>query len=444
MNIGLFTDTYFPQINGVATSTFTLAKNLRAMGHNVYIFTPQDPKNKDQNEKDVIRMPSMPCIFVHQYRFGLLYSPKELAKITKLKLDIIHTQTEFSLGMFGKTLSKVLGIPMVHTYHTMYEDYVHYIVNGALITPNMAHSFSRLFCNFASNIVAPTEKVKDSLIEYGVTKPIHVIPTGINISKFRKGNYPHEETVTLRNSMGLGENDKIILVLGRIAKEKSIDTVIKAMPYVFEKEKKAKLLIVGDGPYRKNLEHLAKELKIEDKVIFAGAKPWDEIGRYYQLGNVFVSASISETQGLTFVEAMAAGLPVVAKKDDCLKGVIEDGKTGIVFSDDSELPHKILEILENTELRDILLSHGSNFSESLSEETFAKNIEALYKKTLLENPVSHAHFQSTKRAVNSIFRMAEYEYIKIKSVNRKITKIALNPAKAVKEYIEKNENGGNQ
>ena len=239
MNIGLFTDTYFPQINGVATSTFTLAKNLRAMGHNVYIFTPQDPKNKDQNEKDVIRMPSMPCIFVHQYRFGLLYSPKELAKITKLKLDIIHTQTEFSLGMFGKTLSKVLGIPMVHTYHTMYEDYVHYIVNGALITPNMAHSFSRLFCNFASNIVAPTEKVKDSLIEYGVTKPIHVIPTGINISKFRKGNYPHEETVTLRNSMGLGENDKIILVLGRIAKEKSIDTVIKAMPYVFEKEKKA-------------------------------------------------------------------------------------------------------------------------------------------------------------------------------------------------------------
>ncbi len=439
MNIGLFTDTYFPQINGVATSTYTLAKNLRKMGHNVYIFTPQDPKNKDENEFNVIRMPSMPCIFIHQYRIGLLYPPKEFTEITKLQLDVIHTQTEFSLGMFGKSLSKFLGVPIVHTYHTMYEDYVHYIVNGALITPSMAHSFSRIFCNFALSVVAPTQKVKDCLLDYGVTKPISVIPTGINIDKFRKSNYSFDEINELRKSFGLDQKNKVILVLGRIAKEKSIDVILNAMPSVLKKEPLARLLIVGDGPYRQNLEELSKTIGISEEVIFAGARPWEDIGRYYQLGDVFVSASVSETQGLTFIEAMAASLPVVAKNDDCIKGVIENGKTGLVFDSDEFLPEKIIEIFENNALKEKLSKNGRDYSESLSEESFAKSILNLYTKVISDyKELQRAH---SKR--RSIIRLAEYEYIRIKHFNRKIKKIASSPAKAVKKYIDKNENGGN-
>ena len=192
MNIGLFTDTYFPQLNGVAASTATLAAQLRALGHTVYIFTPSDP-HMDDADPWVIHMPSMPCVFIQQYRVGLAYSPHVLAKIASLKLDIVHTQTEFSLGMFGKTYSKLGDIPMVHTYHTMYEDYVHYIVNGALISRSMAHRFSRMFCNFARHVIAPTEKVRQSLLEYGVTKPIHVIPTGIDVSRFLPEQYTEEE-----------------------------------------------------------------------------------------------------------------------------------------------------------------------------------------------------------------------------------------------------------
>lgn len=443
VNIGLFTDTYFPQINGVGTSTYTLAKELRKLGHNVYIFTPSDPKNTDENEEDVIRMPSMPCIFIHQYRFGVVYSPKELKKISKLHLDIIHTQTEFSLGMFGKTLSKAFGIPMVHTYHTMYEDYVHYIVNGAFITKSMAHVFSRIFCNFARECIAPTAKVKDSLLQYGVTKPIHIIPTGINIDKFRKANYPLAETIKLRSTFGLNENHKVILVLGRIAKEKSIDVIVSAMPEVFQKEPNARLLIVGDGPGRESLETQVNSLGVTDKVIFAGAKPWDEIGKYYQLGDVFVSASVSETQGLTFVEAMAAGLPIVAKKDECIEGVIEDGKTGIIFETDDTLAGKILGILQDEEKRIYLAKNGVVFSENLSAEAFGNSIENVYKNVLETYEGSATQLHLSHHGVQGIYRRVECRLIKIKRNNRKLKRIALKPAKAVIKYIEeKNESGG--
>ncbi|MGL4790679.1 MAG: glycosyltransferase family 4 protein [Anaerotignaceae bacterium] len=436
MNIGLFTDTYFPQINGVGTSTFTLARELRKLGHRVYIFTPSDPKNIPGDDTDVIRMHSMPFAFVHNFRFGIVYSPRELAKIATLHLDIVHTQTEFNLGMFGKTLSKALGIPMVHTYHTMYEDYVHYIVNGALITKNMAHSYSRIFCNFAMQVITPTEKVYNSLKEYGVIKPIHVIPTGINIDNFRQSNYKKEETLALRETFGFSKDHKIILVLGRIAKEKSIDVVVSAMPEVFEKNSMARLLIVGDGPHRAELEKQVKELGIGEKVVFAGAKPWGEIGRYYQLGDVFVSASVSETQGLTFVEAMAAGVPVIAKKDECLKGVVEDGVTGIIFSENQQLSQKILNAIENDELRETLVKNGIEFSENLSAETFGKNVEAVYKTVLEQSVASPKKIEVLQHQMKSISRLAEYELIKIKRANKKIRKIALSPAKAVKNTIK--------
>lgn len=447
MNIGLFTDTYFPQINGVGTSTYTLAKELRNLGHKVYIFTPTDPKNTMENEEDVIRMPSMPCIFIHQYRFGVVYSPKALKKIAKLHLDIIHTQTEFSLGMFGKTLSKAFGIPMVHTYHTMYEDYVHYIVNGALITKSMAHTFSRIFCNFAKECIAPTAKVRESLLQYGVTKPIHIIPTGINIDKFRKTNYDTSDIIELRSTFGLEPNHKVILVLGRIAKEKSIDVIVDAMPEVFAKDSSARLLIVGDGPGRNLLENQVSALGITNKVIFAGARPWKEIGKYYQLGDIFVSASVSETQGLTFIEAMAAGLPIVAKKDECIEGVIEDGITGVIFETNNTLAERILSLLKEDQRRRYLAKNGADFSENLSSETFGKSIEAVYKSVLETYEGSATQLHLSHHGVRGIYRRVECSLIKIKRSNRnRLKRIALKPAKAVIRYIEdkeKNENGGN-
>ena len=436
MNIGLFTDTYFPQINGVGTSTYTLAKQLRNLGHNVYIFTPKDPNaTYGPYEEGVIRMPSMPFIFINSFRVGLFYSPAALVKIAHLDLDIIHTQTEFSLGTFGKIFSKTFGIPMVHTYHTMYQDYVHYIVNGALITTSMAHSFSRIFCNFAADVIAPTAKVKSSLLQYGVTKDINIIPTGIDINKFRASNYSENEIIKQKQALGIKDNNKIILFVGRIAKEKSIDTVLNQLPDVFAKDPKIKFLIVGDGPHKENLEHLVADLGISDNVIFAGAKPWAEIGKYYQLGDIFISASVSETQGLTFIEAMAAGLPVIAKNDPCIDGVIVDEENGVIFENHSDIGEKILSLLNDNTKYANLSKNAVKFAENLSEENFASKVEEVYNSVIKNGKHKVSSGARLYSLGGKIKRTAKYELIMIKRAQRKMQKIAFKPANAVKKYV---------
>ncbi|MGL5677112.1 MAG: glycosyltransferase, partial [Cellulosilyticaceae bacterium] len=146
MNIGIFSDTYLPQVNGVVSSIVTLEKQLRKQGHNVYIFTISHPKAPEK-EDNVYRLPSMPFVFLKDHRVGLLYSPKLVHKIKKLKLDIILSQTEFSLGFFARLVSKQLHIPIVHTYHTMYEEYMHYISKGVEFSPEFARKYSKMFCN---------------------------------------------------------------------------------------------------------------------------------------------------------------------------------------------------------------------------------------------------------------------------------------------------------
>ena len=395
MNIGLFTDTYFPQINGVATSVHTLAGALRARGHNVYIFTPKDPNTTaEQSDENVIAMPSLPFMLLRNYRVGLIYSPRAFNQISHLHLDIVHTQTEFPLGIFGKLLSTVKKIPMVHTYHTMYEDYVHYIAKGYIVTPAMAKEFSKLFCNSATAVVAPTEKAKHFLEEYGVTKPIEIIPTGIDTSLFAKKNFLEQDTIALKQSLGLEKDTPVILSLGRVAKEKSIDVILRALPKLFQKMPQARMVIVGDGPERENLEHLAKQLDIAHKVLFIGAKPWTEIGKYYQIGTVFCSASVSETQGLTFAEAMAGGIPVVAKRDESIENIIENNKTGLLFETEEDLTEKLYMLLNTPALQKRLSNASIAKMELLSVEAFAEHMEQLYENIIAvyHSDIAQEHF----------------------------------------------------
>ena len=383
MNIGIFSDTYFPQLNGVATSIRTLATALEKRGHNVYIFTPSDPRcHEGYDTLNVYRLPSVPVRFVRDYRAGYVFSPFLAKKIIDLNLDIIHTQTEFCLGALGRFISTTQGIPLVHTYHTMYEDYVHYIGGGHIISKEMARDFSGIYCNTATAVIAPTRKTEQLLKSYGVTKPISIIPTGINTSNFRKDRFQPEEILELRHSLGLEADTPVIISIGRIAKEKSIDIVISALPKLIEKLPDLKMVIVGEGNEIENLGKFAESIGVGDHVMFTGGKPWDEIGKYYQLGNVFCSASVSETQGLTFAEAMAAGVPVVAKKDECIENIIDDKITGMLFESDDDLPDLLYRVLTDKVLSNRLSRASVQTMEALSVETFADNIENLYQGIL--------------------------------------------------------------
>lgn len=378
MNIGIFTDAYYPQVSGVVTSTMILKSELIRLGHSVTIITVTHPDVEEM--EGIIRLPSIPFFLLPSQRVGVIYSRKIMNKIKELDLDIIHTQTEFSIGIFGRIVAKKLDIPVVHTYHTMYEDYVHYVSRGIMIKPasELAKKISKLYCRDCSAIIVPTIKVKDALWQYGLRRHIDVIPTGVDIEPFKRSNYNKQLINDEKKSLGINKTQPVVLFIGRLAKEKSLDVIISSMKELTKKIPSCKLLIVGDGPERENLQELSKELGIETSVVFAGERPYADIGKYYQLGDVFVGASLTETQGLTFAEAMAAQVPVVAKYDKNLDGIIEDKVNGRLFYKDDDLAEILSQILMNKEESMVMVKNAYDGIRPLSSTCFGENVEKVY------------------------------------------------------------------
>jgi 1,2-diacylglycerol 3-alpha-glucosyltransferase len=383
VNIGLFTETYYPEINGVANSVYILKKELEALGHTVYVFTTTTPGSPEY-EYNVFRVPSLPFILITERRIGMFYLPKLAGIIKKLNLDIIHTHTEFSLGIFGRIMAKELKIPMIHTYHTIYEDYTHYLTHFKALDAR-AKAFVRIFtkvcCNTVARVIVPTEKVKELLQKYSVYREISVIPTGVDLKKFNPSLYEQEDIDNIKAEYGILKEDKVILYIGRVSREKNIIETINAMENYMKDGKPVKFLIVGSGPEMDELKDRVAELDLKQKIIFAGSKPWDTIGLYYQVGDVFVSASQSETQGLTYIEAMAAGIPAVAKEDRCLDGILFDGVNGYKFTNQKGL----IESLDKVLFTDTETPYGENARELMqkfSTETFGKSIVEVYQDVL--------------------------------------------------------------
>lgn len=404
MNIGLFTETYYPEINGVANSVFILKKELEALGHTVYVFTTTTP-GAPEYEYNVFRVPSLPFILITERRIGMFYLPKLAGVIKKLNLDIIHTHTEFSLGIFGRIMARELKIPMVHTYHTIYEDYTHYLTHFKSLDAR-AKAFARIFtkvcCNTVAHVIVPTEKVRELLLQYSVHREISVIPTGVDLKKFNPALYKPEEIDKIKAEYGIALEEKVILYIGRISREKNILEIIDAMEEYMKDEKPVKFLIVGNGPEMDELITRTRKLKLSDRIIFAGAKPWDTIGLYYRLGDVFVSASQSETQGLTYIEAMAAGIPAVAKEDRCLDGILIEGVNGYKFTNRNELIDgldKVLFIDKETPYGE----NARNLMQKFSTETFGESVEAVYSEVLQEGPYSGQMDFSENRKINYLF-----------------------------------------
>lgn len=401
MNIGLFTDTYYPEINGVATSVYVLKRELEKRGHNVYVFTTTTP-GAPHHELNVFRVPSKPFILLSERRIGLFYQPKLAAIIRKLNLDIIHTHTEFSLGIFGRIMARELRLPIIHTYHTIWEDYTHYLTRFKTLdrrAKSFARVYSKVCCNTVEQVIVPTQKTKELLLKYSVHKDISVVPTGIDLHKFDRENFTQEEVTALKKSYGIEGQDKVLLYLGRISQEKNLEEIIRAMPEYMEKRSNLRFVVVGSGPELKNLESLVEELKLKDRFIFTGPQPWDIIGLYYRLGDVFVSASTSETQGLTYIEAFASGLPVVARRDKCLENILEEGKNGYTFVDREGLYTALDQVL----YEDKVTNYSDNAIQSVrkfSTDEFGAQIESVY-----------LHVKSRDRVY---CRQASHDTIKIK------------------------------
>jgi len=383
LKIGLFTDTYWPQVNGVATSVATLKESLTLQGHYVHVFTTTDPQAPG-SEDDVYRVPSIAFARVGR-RVGTLINPRLKQTVKELELDLIHTHTEFSLGILGRKTARALRMPLVHTMHTIYEDYTHYIIKTKSLTPltkAFARKMTAAFCNSADQVIAPTNKTKDLLLAYGVNRSVAVIPTGLKLDKFAKNHCSPEQVRQIRTKFNLAQDDKVIVNIGRLAAEKNLDEIIYALQNYLPRHPDVKLLLVGDGPAKKQLKSLTLTLSLEQQIIFAGEQPWADIGLYYQLGELFVSASQSETQGLTYIEALAAGLPILAKADPCLENVLQNGVNGYVFQDREDFISLLDRILHDRQHRESLSKEALRLSKPFSAASFGHAVALLYESLL--------------------------------------------------------------
>ena len=387
MRIGLFTDTYPPYINGVSTSVNMLKKALEKKGHKVYVITVNDSLIKyDYDEKDnVLRIPGVP-IGIYDYRISRIYPLKMINLVKSWNLDVIHSHTEFGIGIFARIFAKQFNIPLIHTYHTMYEDYIYYITHGYFdkSSKKIVEYLTKFYCDkTASELIVPTAKTYRLFKEkYKFEKNIHIIPTGIEVDRFFKENINPKIVTNLKKKLGITRNDTVIIFVGRLANEKNVEFLLNAHQKIIKKNKNTKLLIVGDGPDKENLEDISRNLKIDKNVIFTGKVAWEDIPCYYHISNLFTTASKSETQGLTVIEAMASNIVPIVIEDDAFQGTIINGINGFIFRTEEEYIKDILTLINDKKLRKSFSDQARIQSEHLSSKAYAENVLTVYERAI--------------------------------------------------------------
>lgn len=398
MRIGMFTDTYFPQVSGVSTSISILRNELKKKGHEVYIFTTTDPDAVSEN--GVIRLPSIPFASFEDRRVAIAGFDRCLKIARNYHLDIVHTHTEFSLGLTGKYVASRMKIPSIHTYHTMYENYTHYIWNGQIINQNHVRWYSRIFCSQNDGVITPSRLTHDTLIDYGVKAPLKIIPTGVNIPEFDESIRPK-----LRDRLEISQDKIVLLSLSRLSKEKSIGEVIAAFPAIQQHIPQAYLLIAGDGPERAALEEQARDLGI-DSIQFVGQIDHSQVNHYYQMADLYLNASESESQGLTYLEAIANKLPIVTKENDYLRSIVKSEAFGKLYRANESLAPVVVDFLKQKAKGDIS-EINQELLDSISAEAFADKVLDFYN-TIIESPK-----QSQTKFYNRITSAAKEMFLRV-------------------------------
>ena len=389
MRIGLFSDTYPPDVNGVANSTRILKDELRRHGHDVFVVATGMNEDTGWDEKhEVLRLAGIEIPQLYGYVVTTPFHIRALNEIRKLHLDLIHAQTEFGVGMFARICARQLNLPIVITYHTTYEDYTHYANPLNLdtidaVARKAVANLSRLYSDTSTEVIVPSKKTKELLESYNVHTDIHIVPTGLELDRFSPEHGSAERTHEIRQEYGIADDVKMIVSVGRIAEEKSLDIVIEGFHLAAQSGCRCRLLIVGGGPDEEKLQRLVQNENLTGTVIFAGKKPADKIADYYRAADAFVSASLSETQGMTFIEAMASGIPLFARYDEVLDEILIPEKTGWFYKDPEELSSLLRQFEELpaetlARMKENCLAQVHPFS----SEVFYERIIPVYEKAL--------------------------------------------------------------
>ena len=378
MKILITSDWYSPAVNGVVTSVKNLRRELERRGHEVRVLTLSQ-SHRSWEEDGVTYLGSIAAGLVYPgARLRTALGAKQVRALMDWGPDIVHSQCEFSTFFLARRIAEELGLPLVHTYHTVYEDYTHYFSPSVRFGKQAVAVFSRWVAARVDCMIAPTGKVRQLLQGYGVRCPVSVVPSGIDLAPFRREADPWR-TAVLRSSLDIPAERTVLVALGRLAEEKNIDELLRCRAALGDAP--VTLLIVGGGPDRTRLEQVTADLGLAPPdVVFAGQVPPEQVADWYQLGDLFVSASTSETQGLTYVEALAAGVPALCRADPCLIGVIRDGENGWQYRDEADFQDKLARLLSAP--RDRLARSARATAEEYSAQRFAERVEGIYEEQI--------------------------------------------------------------
>ena len=380
MKILITTDLYLPTLNGVVTSILNLKQELIKRGHEVRVLTlQQDQQVEDEPDTYYIKSISAGKVYP-QARIMRSIGNKQLKDIVSWKPEIIHSQCEFSTYFLAKIIAKRVNAPIVHTYHTVYEDYTHYFSKSEIVGYKVVKLFSKIILNHTQIVIAPTDKVKMLLCNYKISKPIYTVPTGIDLKKYFV-QVPISTILDKKEQLGIPSENLVLIYLGRLAKEKNLNELIEFMDNL--EIDKISLLIVGDGPERYALEKYAHSISNFKNIIFTGRVNRDDVNEYYQMADIFVSASTSETQGLTYIEALANGVPLLCRKDDCLNEVLYNYENGFQYSTFIEFKAFLKYFIEHKELKIKYKKCSREVAQRYSKEKFAESVEKIYGLSIL-------------------------------------------------------------
>jgi 1,2-diacylglycerol 3-alpha-glucosyltransferase len=382
MNILFISDVFFPRVNGVSTSINTFATELRSLGHQVTLIAPSYT-DEDKQEEWIVRVPSHKIYFDPEDRlmnFGKLKAL--LPWIRDKHFDVIHIHTPFTAHYVGIYFGKKLDIPVVETYHTFFEDYLHHYLPfiPQFISRKLARTISRRQCNAVDGIVSPSKPMLDVLKQYGIKTPAEVVATGLDDSSFARVDGEH-----FRMSHDIPLAQPMLLFVGRVAHEKNIGFLLEMHVELIKKHPDALLVITGEGPAEESIKHSIDKLDISNKVRMIGYLDRShELIACYKAADIFVFASKSETQGLVLLEAMAQGTAVVAIAELGTKSILIEGEGVLIAKDDvNDFADKVSVLLSDAPKRQMIGEKGRQYAqEKWGAGVLAKKVAKFYKSTI--------------------------------------------------------------
>jgi glycosyltransferase involved in cell wall biosynthesis len=375
----LVSDVYFPRVNGVSTSIQTFRRDLAAGGCETWLVVPQYPQALS-DDANVLRQPSRYLVFDPEDRMMVGRAARAACRSFKDRIDVLHVQTPFVAHWVGVAAARELGVPVLETYHTFFEEYLHHYLPllPASAARGIARSVSRWQCNAVDAVVAPSQQLADVLRRYGVQRPIHVIPTGLNLREFDGG-----DGAAFRAQHRIAPERRVMLLVGRVAHEKNIDFLLRVLAEVRKCVPNVLFVIAGEGPASAHLRRTVAAAHLDDNVLFVGYL--DRHGALrdcYRAADVFVFASRTETQGLVLLESLALGVPVVSTAVLGTKEVLQGARGAVVVPEEvGEFAAGVVRVLTQPQLRSSLAAEARGFVEQRwSSIEMARRLRALYEE----------------------------------------------------------------